>query len=223
MASWAAVVTKLCYLLHRAEGHACEATPLWLYQRSWLQGILHNKDGYMLPALTSMTVCAALTSAPPAAAAAANSPADSLERRFGVGKLRAPELLPAAAGGLVNPLGCEVSGGLLLLRCCCWVPLEVDAALLFLVPAAGGLRPLPPLAALLSAAAPLPVPLLLPAADRALPPLAALLPPLAALVPPLAAFVSPLAGPWLTRPNAAVVALAAGAAGGAGAAGFCAG
>jgi hypothetical protein len=177
----------------------------------------------MVPVLTSMTVCAALTSAPPAAAAAANSPADSLERRFGVGKLSAPELLLAAAGGLVNPLGCEASGGLLLLRCWCWLPFELDGALLLLLTAAGGLRPLPPLAALLSAAAPLPVPLLLTAADRGLPPLAA-------LAPPLAAFVSPVAKPWLARAMAAFAVLAAGAAGAGAdeastlaAAGFCAG
>lgn len=187
-------------------------------------------EGLMVPVLTSMTVCAALTSAPPAAAAAANSPADSLERRFGVGKLSAPELLPAAAGGLVNPSGCEASGGLLLLRCWCWLPFELDGALLLLLTAAGGLRPSPPLAALLSAAAPLPVPLLLTAADRGLPPLAALAPPLAAFVPPLAAFVSPVAKPWLARAMAAFAVLAAGAAGAGAdeastlaAAGFCAG
>jgi hypothetical protein len=96
--------------------------------------------------LTSMTVCAGLPSAPPAAAAAASSPADSRDLLCGVGKLSVPAELLA---GLVRLPGSD-SGGLLLERCgcrCCWLAAGSGAARLrLLLPA--GLRELPPLAVL---------------------------------------------------------------------------
>lgn len=97
--------------------------------------------------LTSITVCAALTSTPPAADAAATSPADSFDRRWGVGRLRAPALLPAGPAGLLTTPGAD-SGGWLLPLCCCRLAVALDAPRPLLLPAAGSLREAPPLAAL---------------------------------------------------------------------------
>jgi len=97
-----------------------------------------------------MTVCAGRASVPPAAPA--SSPADSLDRLCGVGKLTAPVRVPAAPG-LVSWSGVDAGGLKLLLRCCsgccCWLLAASAAALVLLLPVAAGRLELPPLLAAL--------------------------------------------------------------------------
>lgn len=98
-----------------------------------------------------MTVCAGRASVPPAAPA--SSPADSLDRLWGVGKLTAPVWMPAGPG-LVSWSGVDAGGLKLLLRCCsgccCWLLAASAEALVLLLPvAAAGRLELPPLPAAL--------------------------------------------------------------------------